>query len=120
MNIYDKIDAIFSHEDQDRPEWAKEILDELQQIRELLVEHKSEKRAVDKQFYRFVKEFRESMRADVANNTYPTFYYNQRELGVDFKGLLYDKESLKILSTKEAFKIYKYAYHKQQKSTNSA
>ena len=110
MNIYDKIDSIFSGEAEEKPKWADEILNQLKEIKILLKEQKTQITKIDNNFYEFVKKFRISMRADVVNNVYPTFTYHGRDLGVDFKGLLYDKKTLKILPRDEAFKIYKYAY----------
>ncbi len=117
MDIYEKIDTIFSGEAEERPQWAGELLDELKEIKALLKEHKQPqlKRVATynntDDLYAFIKEFRDSMKADTANNTYPTFEYQGKKLGVDFKGLLYDKETTKILRREEAFKVYQYAYN---------
>ena len=113
-NIYKKIEAIFDDDIQEKPKWADEILDELKEIKTLLREQKSSIHKIDKRFYSFIKSFRESMKADVANNIYPTFHYNGRKYGVDFKGLIYDKDNLKIIPKNEAYKIYKYAYQQQE------
>lgn len=110
MNIYDKIDSIFSGEAEEKPNWASDILNELKEIKTLLKEQKTQITKIDNNFYDFVKKFRISMRADIVNNVYPTFTYMGRDLGVDFKGLLYDKKTSKILPKNEAFKIYRYAY----------
>jgi len=53
------------------------------------------------------------MKADVINNIYPTFYYQGEKYGVDFKGLLYNKDTLKIVSKDKAYQIYKHAYEKE-------
>lgn len=114
MNVYNKIDAIFSGESEDKPAWANEILSELKEIKTLLKEQKTTINKIDKNYYEFIKSFRRSMRADVANNIYPTFNYNGRRLGVDFKGLLYDKETKRTIPKHEAFEAYRYAYeHKE-------
>ena len=110
MNIYNKIDTIFSGECEDKPAWANEILNELKEIKTLLKEQKQTVNRIDRNYYDFVKKFRESMKADVANNVYPTFYYKGKKLGVDFKGLLYDKATKKNISRDEAFEAYRYAY----------
>ncbi len=110
MNIYEKIDAIFSDDMQEKPVWADEILDELKEIKTLLQKQQKTVRKIDKNYYEFVKIFRNSMKADVANNIYPTFYYKGKKLGVDFKGLLYDKDTQRPITKDEAFEAYRYAY----------
>ena len=110
MNIYEKIETIFSGEAEEKPKWANEILNELQEIKLLLQEQKQQINKIDSNFYDFIKKFRISMKADIVNNIYPTFRYYNKELGVDFKGLLYDKKTSKILPREEAYKVYKYAY----------
>jgi len=114
MNIYDKIDAIFSDDIQEKPLWADELLSELREIKTLLKEQKKEIKKIDKNYYEFVKNFRQKMKADIANNIYPTFHYNDREFGVDFKGLLYDKQTQRTLPKNEAFEVYEYAYNHRE------
>ncbi len=126
MDIYEKIDTIFSGEAEERPQWASELLDELKEIKALLKEHKQPrlKRVTSynntEDLYAFIKEFRDKMKADTANNNYPTFNYRGKKLGVDFKGLLYDKETTRTLRREEAFKIYRYAYNLHQDGKNIA
>ena len=122
MNIYDKIDAIFNANIDAKPPWVDELFNELQEIKVLLQEEKpldmpySKKQfeRIDSRFYAFVQSFREEMKANTTYGTYPTFVYGNKRLGVDFKGLLYDKESSKVLSRQEAFKVYRYAYEHQE------
>jgi len=116
MNIYEKIDVMFSGEAEDKPKWADDILCELREIKLLLQERKKQ----DNNFYDFIRNFRNSMKADGVNNTYPTYYYRNKKIGVDFKGLLYDKMNSKLLSKSEAFKVYRYAYNQQQTTKDSA
>jgi len=120
MNIYEQIDTIFSGEAENKPQWANEILSELQEIKSLLQEQKQTTQKIDKNFYSFIKEFRILMKADTEKKIYPTFNYNGRRFGVDFKGFLYDKEDLKFLPTDEAYKVYKYAYNQRNKREYSA
>ncbi|MEA3522724.1 MAG: hypothetical protein U9R50_07095 [Campylobacterota bacterium] len=123
MNIYEKIDVIFSGEAEDKPQWADEILTQLQEIKILLQEqkqHPQSSQKISRNFYAFIKEFRISMRANTTEKIYPTFIYDNKRLGVDFKGLLYDKESSKLLSKDEAYKVYKYAYSHQNNTKYSA
>ena len=132
-NIYKQIDIIFSGEAEEKPQWAKELLQEIQEVRILLQEQKEllnqkqaytytpqNKHHIDSSYYDFIKQFRISMKADVDNDIYPTFEYLGRRLGVDYSGLLYDKKDSKILSKQEAFKVYRYAYEHSQKRKNSA
>ena len=120
MDIYEQIDTIFSGEAENKPQWANEILSELKEIKVLLKEQKQTTQKIDKNFYSFIKEFRVLMRADTTKNIYPTFNYDGRRFGVDFKGLLYDKENSKFLSTDEAYKVYKYAYNQRDRIEYSA
>jgi len=118
MTVYEQIDAIFSGEAQDKPQWANEILSELKEIKNLLKEEtkipSKEKKLYDSEYYNFVKEFRQKMKASTKDKIYPTFNYQGKKLGIDFKGLLYDKSTSKIIPKKEAFKIYKFAYEQQK------
>ena len=112
-NIFAQIDAIFQHEtpSQQPPVWANEILQELREIKQLLQEQRQQSNSrISKDFYRFIQEFRRSMKADTQNNIYPTYHYENRKLGIDFKGWLYDKETTKYLTKEEAYKVYKHAY----------
>jgi len=123
MNIYEQIDVIFSGEAEDKPKWAEEILTQLQEIKTLLKDQNKNdytKPIINRNFYAFIKEFRIAMRADIQNEVYPTYIYNNRRLGVDFQGLLYDKESSKILSKDEAYIVYKHAYNNQNNVQDSA
>lgn len=122
MNIYEKIDVMFSGNAEDKPKWADEILGELKEIKQLLEEQRNSKNTnkPSQNFYNFIKEFRISMRADTIQNIYPTFVYNNRMLGVDFKGLLYDKSTSRHLSKDEAYTVYRYAYDQQNYNKYSA
>lgn len=128
MNVYEQIEVIFSGEAEEKPQWAGEILNELQEIKLLLKEQKEQlinkshhsytsypqnRYKPDNKYYDFVKKFRVLMKPDTVNNIYPTFEYIGRKLGIDYSGLLYDKKDSKTLSKKEAFQIYRYAYEHQ-------
>jgi len=114
VNIYEKIDAIFSGEAESRPEWANEILSELRDIKELLNNTKESKKSLA--LNSFIKEFRISMKANSKN----TLLYAGKELGVNFKGLLYDKSNSRILPKDQAFEVYKYAHIHQENIKISA
>jgi len=109
-NIFDKIDSIFSGYSDDRPIWAQEILEELKEIKSLINSTNKTVKKIDKNYYDFIKNFRKQMRADVNNDIYPKVRYQNRLLGVNFKGYLYDVESNTTLSREEAFSAYEYFY----------
>jgi hypothetical protein len=128
QNIYKEIEAIFDEEfDQKPPAWANEMMNDIKEIKTLLqtqnqqqikiqsqlnTQHQTIKR-IDQNFYNFIKEFRKNMKANVDRNIYPTLHYNNKRYGINFKGLIYDKEDLHILPKSEAFKIYEFAYEKR-------
>lgn len=114
MNIYEKIDAIFQDDLTQKPQWADELFRELYEIKTLLKQQQTTIKKIDKNYYSFVKLFREQMKPDIANNIYPTFHYNGKTYGIDLKGLIYNKETQKTLPKDEAFKIYEYAYHNKK------
>jgi len=131
MNIYEQIDTIFSGEAEERPKWAGELLEEVREMKALLIEQKefmnsntysnnTAFRHNRSGFYDFIKKFRASMQADVLNNIYPTFEYHGKKLGVDYSGLLYDKKTSKTLIRHEAFEVYKFAYNHRHKIQISA
>ena len=110
MTIQEKIEKIFAQESDNRPQWASELLTELREIKSMLQETKQEKKAHDYTFYDFVNVFRKSMMPDVQNNIYPEVEYEGKKIGVNYRGLLYYKGDLTLLSRNEAFKVYRYIY----------
>lgn len=126
MDIYEKIDAIFAGEAEEKPPWAEEILDELREIKSLLKENQAPQKRSRTSYknthglYAFIQEFRRSMQADTLNNIYPTFIYKGKSLGVDFKGLLYDQKTTQTLPTEEAYKVYEYAYNQHKHGEKTA
>lgn len=122
MNIHDKIEKIFSQTRSDAPQWAIELLQELKEIKQLLqtqasqlvpVQYPSQNNSL---FYEFVNDFRNKMRADVINNIYPEVEFQNKKIGVNFKGLLYYKSDSSLLRKDEAFKVYRYLYESKNKS----
>lgn len=119
MDIYEKIDIMFSGEAENRPKWADDLLDELKEVKSLLLELKSTQNLnvtannLDRQYYNFVKQFRINLSPDLQNNIYPTYHYKNQKLGIDIKGLLYDKETTRTLLKYEAFDAYRFAYDHQ-------
>ncbi|MDQ7060892.1 MAG: hypothetical protein Q9M43_07025 [Sulfurimonas sp.] len=127
MDIYEKIDIMFSGEAEDKPKWADELFIEIQEIKSLLYELKNTKatdtrvtKNTDREYYNFVKQFRVNLSPDLRNNIYPTYHYQDLKLGVDSNGLLYNKETTKVLLRYEAFDAYKFAYNNQNSIQISA
>lgn len=116
MNIYKQIEKIFENEGTLPPSWAMELLSEIREIKaQLSVQtQKIERNSAD--FYRYVNELRNSMRADTVNNIFPEVMYDNRRLGITFKGLLYDKKTTELLPTEEAFRAYQYLYNHKVKA----
>jgi len=118
MNIHDKIEKIFSQERSDAPDWALELLGELKLIRTMLEtqEKKEYKPQKNIPFFRFIDELRENLKPDIANNIYPEVTYQDKKIGVNFKGLLYYKKNGVLLSRNEAYLVYKYLYDNKLKA----
>lgn len=118
MNMHDKIQKIFSQTRSDAPEWAIELLEELKSIKHLLEATKQEQRSYSDRssFYDFINNFREEMKADVANNIYPEIEYQSKKIGVNFRGLLYYKGDASLLKRQDAFKVYRYLYENKQRA----
>ncbi len=114
---------MFSGEAEDKPKWADDILGELREIKILLQEQKKASKQATKSnssLSNFINEFRVSMKTDTINNIEPTFIYQDKKLGINKRGLLYDKNSMRILPRAEAFKVYKYAHNHQENIVLSA
>lgn len=118
-NIYEEIEKIFTEKPIEE-NFAQEILNELKEIKSLLknkqqpvnIAQPNKKRGM----YQFVKDLRISLKADTINNIYPEIDYHGTMLGVNFKGLLYEKKDLRVLSKYEALKAYEYFFHAQKAS----
>lgn len=118
QNIYEKIDVMFSGENDDRPVWAIEILDELRELKELLkmqqntksISHDKPQHDFNK--YNFINELRAKMKPNVENNLYPYFIFNGQQYGINIKGLLYNQSNTnKLISRQEAFEIFDKLYY---------
>ena len=118
MNLYEKIEKLYQNEQKrynnptNDAKWANEILQELKEIKQLLKENSKTTKRVDKNLMEFVDEFRAKMKPDVESGNYPEVNYMGKRLGVDNRGLLYDKDTLRLLSRSEAFKAYKYFFQR--------
>ena len=115
MDIYQKIDEFLGEEifkEDMKEDILKEILFELREIKALLA--KQTKR-LPKDYYKFVNEFRAKFKEDPINGKYPEFRFNGKLLAINERGLLYNKETKRILSTNEAFAIFEALYEKKDK-----
>jgi len=115
-DIYGKIEKIYENKENSEPSWVVELRTELKEIKELLnaLNRPRKKRRKTKEYFEFVKLLRERLKADTVNEIYPELLYNKRRIGANFKGLLYDKATAKLLSKHEAFEIYEYFYEKKE------
>jgi len=112
-NIFEQIDSIFCNDPNHPPQWAMELLIEIREVKQLLLQQKQKsasKQRISKEFYQFIKDFRKSMQPLPQNDFYPTYTYKGKKLGIDFKGLLYDKTTTNYISRAEAYEVYEFAY----------
>ncbi len=117
MTIFEEIDRMFEEDGTDCNCRSEQILSELneikskvQEIKNLLSTRYKARRKKDGQYYRFVEELRGRLYADVERGVYPEIAYRGRRLGVDAKGMVYDKSTQHILPTYEAFEVYDFLY----------
>lgn len=122
-DLFDKINGLYAGDIYpEHPSWAAEIISELRKIRIILennaLHHQNNNRQ-DNGFREFVAQFRKDMQPNTNTNHYPEVMVDGRRIGVDFKGLLYDKKTSKLLSRQEAFRIYRLLYSEHRfKKTN--
>ena len=115
MDIYQKIDEFLGEEifkEDMKEDVLKEILFELREIKALFA--KKTKR-LPRSYYDFVNEFRAKFKEEPINGKYPEFRFNGKLLAINEKGLLYNKETKRILSTNEAFSIFEALYNHKNK-----
>jgi hypothetical protein len=123
-DLFDKINGLYAGDIYpNNPTWAAEIISELRKIRVLLENNTTEQQnynSQNDQFREFVAQFRKKMQPNTNTNHYPEVLVEDRRIGVDFKGLLYDKKTSKLLSRDEAFRIYRllYSEHRFKKSND--
>jgi len=108
-NIFLQIDKIFEADEDTTPKWAKELLHEIKDIKKLLNNEKIEIPIMPKKqniinISDFIRGFRKMLKKD------EKFVYLARELGINSKGLLYDINTYKELSSSEAYQVYGYIY----------
>jgi len=115
MDIYQKIDEFLGEEifkEDMKEDVLKEILFELREIKALLAK-KTKK--LPKDYYDFVNDFRAKYKEDPLNGKYPEFRFNGKLLAINEKGLLYNKQNNRILSTNEAFSVFETLYERKDK-----
>jgi len=116
-DLFDKINSLYAGDIYpDSPTWAKEILLELRRIRVVLEEGNVQRQGMSKDFREFVANFRTKMKANTNTNYYPEVTVEGRRIGVDHKGLLYDKQTLRLLNKADAFRVYDKLYQEQYKA----
>lgn len=129
MNIYEQIDTIFSGESEEKPLWARELQEEMREIKkslQQLIKYQENRKDLPNKhitnniYYTFIKNFRASMSADMMSKESPTFEYLGRKLGINSSGLMYDKKDFTLLPKQEALEIYKYLYKHQNECKISA
>lgn len=108
-NIFLKIDKIFEEDEGIPPAWAKELLYEIREIKQLLnnekVEIPSLKPKQNKNDIKdFIRGFRKMLKED------EKFTYQARELSFNSKGLLYDINTKAELSSYEAYLVYGFIF----------
>jgi len=105
----DKQNLIYTDEP---PNWAKEILQELKEIKILLKKNRYKKTNDNKrEYYNFVNTLRKKLRVYVKENKHPRIYYNNRYYGISEEGLLYNMHTLNNLPTYKAFEIFEFLYN---------
>jgi hypothetical protein len=113
-SVYDKIDKLYAN-DTDISVLANEIRSELKEIKALLKDMNNPRRNKykNKDYFTFVDELRKKLQADTEKEIYPELDYQGKRIGVNFKGFLYDKSTIKNVTSQEAFAIYEYFYAKK-------
>ncbi len=122
MNIYEKIDEIFSGESDDRPQWATEILDELKELKELIKNCKSlpiqnepaKNISINNNisnaddFHKFMTYYRNT------NKESTTIHYKNEIYKLNERGLIYNIATNRVISTTYAIEIYRSLYFQSQ------
>lgn len=116
MTIYEKIENMFGDDVKDvNQDMLQTILDELSEIKQILKftprEYKKEyKKNLPKEYFDFVRKFREDMKEDHINHIYPEISFEGMRLGVNQRGLLYNKDTNSLLPRYKAFEVYEKLY----------
>jgi len=102
MDILKKIDEMFEEENIN-----KKILKEIKEIKLSIKNLNNEKneKILNKQYYKFFYEFREKIKEKPREGIFPEFEIDGKVYAINKNGIMYEKPN-RILSKKEAFKIY--------------
>ena len=103
------------HRTEDEALWSyvNDMAEELRALKEKLHQSPGTTQADQYQseaYFEFVTKLRGKMRANVEKNYYPTIRIDGLELGIDFKGLLYDRSNNRTLPRALAFEVYHKLY----------
>jgi hypothetical protein len=94
------------------PEWAKDMAEEIAEIKLLLglmVRQNSEKRKRN-----FIRKLRKRLKAEPNSRKYPIVRYAGKEYGVDAQGILFDISNQRTLSAKEAYEIFEFLFENKE------
>ena len=93
------------------PLWAKEILQELKEIKTLLKQNSYKKtKSHPQSYYNFVNSLRKRLKIDAKDNKHPRIFYKNSYYGISEDGLLYNMHTLNNLPTSKAFEIFEFLY----------
>lgn len=97
------------------PVWAREMMQELTEIKAELRKCREQRVAQSAAYYAFVEKLRVTMRADIDKGVYPEIDIDGMRLGVTFSGLLYDKVTGLTLPRELAYTLYAklFAMHRE-------
>jgi len=93
---------------------------ELRELKEELKEknnsnsYSQQNKYTSESYFEFVTKLRGKMRANVEKDYYPTIRIDGMELGIDFKGLLYDRKTNRNLPRALAFEVYHRLYDQHE------
>lgn len=118
MNVLNQVEKLLDDRE-NNPKWAEDILFELREIKTLLKNlqpRTAKNREKEKHaYFAFVNRLRKELRADILNDIYPEIHYDNRELGINFKGHIYDKATTEELPAPEAFAVYRFLYENRDR-----
>jgi len=89
---------------------ASELRDMKAQLKEKPVSGNTDSKYLSDDYFSFVTKLRGKMKANVEKNYYPRIRIDGMELGIDFKGLLYDRKTNRTIPRALAFDVYHKLY----------
>jgi len=99
-------DALWSYVN----EMASELRTLKTQLKEKPVSNNTDSKYLSDDYFSFVTKLRGKMKANVEKNYYPRIRIDGMELGIDFKGLLYDRKTNRTIPRALAFDVYHKLY----------